>query len=39
MFEYIGPVPNNNCVIGRQNLSEWAFGGMKQIDVKCDAYN
>ena len=37
MLAYIGPVPNNNCVINRQNLIEQASGGMKQVAVKCNA--
>ena len=37
MLQYIGTVPNNNCVINRQNLSEQPFGGMRRVDVKCDA--
>ena len=37
MLEYIGPVPNYNCTINRQNLSEHTFGGMKQIAIKCNA--
>ena len=37
MLQYIGSVPSNNCVINRQNLSEQAFGGIKQVAVKCDA--
>ena len=37
MLEYIGPVPNNNCVINRQKPFWTVFGRDKSVSVKCDA--
>ena len=39
MLAQIDPVPNNNCVINRQDLFEQPFSGIKQVVVKCDANN